>query len=140
MHIDTYVASRQSQPQPLQSPLLQWFGSPSSPSPPRQQDVDVTSSSAGSEVVVVTFLVLLRGRSGTYRGPTGLQTVDRLLGSREIRTAAEVKRSLLTLVSEALLNDCKYLEQAEVLCDHTVGGRALLQEELLLIHPELWNL
>jgi hypothetical protein len=125
--------------QPLRL-LLQQLRSPpqQSPSPPQQQDA--ISFSASSEVVVVTLLVLIRGRSGTYRGLTGLQTLDRSLSSEETRTAAEVKRSLLALASEALLDDSKYLEQAEVLCSRTAGGRALLQEEFFLLYPELWTL
>ena len=116
--------------------LRKWYNN-SLPSQPV-----VMSKSIGSEVVVVTLLALIRGRSGTYRGLTGILPVDRrllslfMVGGGQTTTAAEVRQSLLALASEALLDDGLNMERAEVLC----GPLALSSEEALLVYPELRRL
>ena len=89
------------------------------------------SSSVGSEVVVVTLLALIRGKSSTGRSFWG-----------DTRTTAEVRRSLAALASEALLDGGKNLQLAEVLCCPMAGAesKALSREDTLLLYPELWNM
>jgi hypothetical protein len=75
------------------------------------------------KTVVVTFVLLFRGRSATYRRR----------GSDF--TAAEVRESLLTLTSEALKHRQR-LEKAEILC----SPGTLSEKDTLLLYPELWRL
>eukprot|EP01036_Dinobryon_divergens_P032433 gene32433-42021_t len=101
--------------------------------------VAMSKPRGGSELVVVTLLVMIRGRSGTYRGLTGILPLDRPFSSpgREgTRTIAEVRQSLLALASEALLDSGKYMEFAEILC----CPMTLSPEEALVLYPELWRL
>ena len=74
--------------------------------------VAMSKPRGGSELVVVTLLVMIRGRSGTYRGLTGILPLDRPFSTRNM---AEVRQSLLALASEALLDSGKYMEFAEIL-------------------------
>jgi hypothetical protein len=73
-------------------------------------------------------VLLLRGRSGTYRGLSGLLPLDRSFLSsslgigREIRTAAEVCQSLLAMTSEVLPDNDRHLVQAEIYCCPVGGG------------------
>eukprot|EP01036_Dinobryon_divergens_P032435 gene32435-42023_t len=64
--------------------------------------VAMSKPRGGSELVVVTLLVMIRGRSGTYRGSYPW-------------TAPSPRLSLLALASEALLDSGKYMEFAEIL-------------------------
>ena len=116
--------------------LLGW-SKPSSP-PPQTMTMSRSKSIGGSEVVVVTLLALIRGKSTTSR-----PFFSSLLGREgDTRTTAEVRRSLTALASEALLDGSSNLQLAEILCCPMAGAesKALSPEDTVLLYPELWTM
>jgi uncharacterized membrane protein len=104
---------------------------PSSP-PPQTMSMSRSNSIGGSEVVVVTLLALIRGRS----------TTSLMGGWGDTRTTAEVRRSLTALASEALLDGSSNLQLAEILCCPMAGAesKALSPEDTVILYPELWTM
>ena len=99
---------------------------------------------------VVSLLAVIRGRSGTYRGLTGIKLIDGVLSflfgrwrwrwwiNNGRSSLYDVMRNcLLRLATEALVNDGNDILRAEVMYSPSAVGKILSMNETLVAYPEL---